>query len=372
MTDITAPYDAQALETIRTSHRQRVTATFYPKVGDPLELVVNDGNVTLSEAWSPHAQVSLSCAGGLSAAQLASLDPRQAPKVEVHAGYVYPGGADDVQLLTTAVLAERRVVQPGDNLELEANSAEMLAQDVIWLEATQTRSYPGVAEAIDALLDYAGAGTLNLYHDMGKAYRSDLTSAVELERGASVWEIIYHLASQADRWLRVGPDGTWHCTARATKASTTSVYLATSGTGSIVTRADDVLSRNGYYSAAMITYSWKNSSGVEQLITGTWAPPAAAGMKGAGQKTLVLERKGRATQSGADNMAKATVRNMSTRGASYQVDAVAAYWLRPGHTVQVTLANGTTARHICKQVVFHLGSGSMTVTTREPSNLGDD
>lgn len=369
MTDITAPYASQALETIRTTHRQKVSATFHPVTGNPIELVVNDGNVTLSEAWSPHAQVHLSCAGGLSVEQLASMDPRQAPRIEVKAGYIYPGAAEDVQLLATAVLAERRVMQPGDGLELEANSAEMLAQDVIWMEATQTRSYLGVGEAIDALLDYAGAGVL--VHDMGAKFRPDLTSAVELEQGTSLWEVIYHLALQAGRWLYVGADGTWRCTAKASVAGTTSVYLATSGPGSIVTKADDVLSRNGYYSAALVRYSWKDSAGADQEMVGTWAPPAAAGMKGSGQKTLVLERKGRATQFGANEAARLTVKNMSTRGASYQVDAVAAYWLRPGHTVQVTLANGTTVRHICKQVVFHLGSGSMTVTTREPSNLGE-
>ena len=372
MSAITEPYAEQALDTIRTTHRQRVTAKFYPTSGDPLDLVVNDGNVTLSEAWAPHAQVHLSCAGGLDLETLAKLDPRQAPLLEVHAGYIYPGGADDVQLLATAVLAERRVVQPGDSLELEANSEEMLAQDVVWLEATQTKSYAGLREAIEALLAYMAGGKQTLVADFGAKFRADLTTGVELERGASVWEVIYHLALQAGRWLYVGADGTWRCTAKATQASTTSVYLAASGPGSIVTRVDDVLSRNGYYTAAMVTYTWKDSAGADQTMVGTWAPPAAAGMKGSGQKTLVLDRRGKASQWGANEAARLTVRNMSTRGASYQVDAVAAYWLRPGHTVQVTLANGATVRHICKQVVFHLGNGSMTVTTREPSNLGEE
>jgi hypothetical protein len=366
---VTAPYAPQALETIRNTHRQKATATFYPATGDPVELVVNDGQVILSEAWAPHAQVQLSCSGGQDPATLAAMDPRQSPRLEIKAGYIYPGAGEDVQLLATVHLTERRLVQPGDSLELQADSAELLAQDVVWLEATQTKSYTDLPTALVQLLAYVRPG-MALDHDMPPGYRSDLTSAVVLEQGQPVWDVIAHLVLQAGLWVFVKEDGSWRIQEKASTASTTSVFLATSGAGSIVTKLDDVLSRNDYYSAAMIRYRWKNTSGVDQEIVGTWAPAAAAGWKGSGQNTLVMERKGAITQFYADQAARLTVKNMSTRGASYQVDAVAAYWLRPGHTVQVTLANGATARHICKQVVFHLGSGSMTVTTREPSNLG--
>jgi hypothetical protein len=371
MTDVTTPYAPTALDTIRNTHRQKCTATFYPATGDPVELVINDGQVALAEHWSPHAQVQLSCSvGGLDAATLAAMDPRQSPILEVKAGYIYPGAGEDVHTLATTHLTERRVIQPGDGLELQADSAELLAQDVLWLEATQTRSYVGLGEAITALLAYVAPG-MTLDHDLGAYYRPDLTSAVVLEQGQPVWDVLYHLALTAGLWLYVQDDGSWRLTTKATQAATTSVYLGSTGPGSIVTKLDDVLSRNGYYTAAMVRYQWKNTSGVDQEIVGTWAPTAAAGWKGSGQKTLLIERKGAISQFNADQAARLTVKNMSTRGASYQVDAVAAYWLRPGMTVQITLANGTVERHICKQVVFHLGSGSMTVTTREPSNLGE-
>ena len=118
-------------------------------------------------------------------------------------------------------------------------------------------------------------------------------------------------------------------------------------------------------------YSWTTPTG-DQEITGSWAPAPTTGTRGQGQKTLVLDREGQITQYGADEAARAVVENVSTRGDSYTLQAVACYWLRPGHTVQVDLANGSSARHIVKQVVFHLGQGSMTVTTREPNNLGEN
>ena len=364
MTDITAPYALDALDTIRQSHRQKATATLYPATGDPLTLVVNDGHVTFSEDWSPHVQVTLSCGGPLDLAALALVDPRGQSRLEVTAGYVYPGGQDDVHVLATVYLQERRLVSPGDGLELTASSAEMFSQDVLWMEATQTKTFIGVHEALGWLLSYAGAGSLS--SEVGMLYRPDLVGAVVLEQGRSLWEVIAHVTSTAGLWLYVDSAGAWTLRARPAEAAETSVHLS----GAIVTRADDVLSRNEYYSAAVVRYTWQDSTGQDQEMVGTWALPAAPGEKGRNQKTILVERTGAASQYVVDQVAQAIVRNLSTRGDSYVVDAVAAYWLRPGDTVQVALPTGGTARHICKSVAFHLGSGSMTVTTREPSNLG--
>lgn len=379
MTPITAPYSAQALETVRQTHRQDSWATLTPAVGDPIELAVAGGTVTFSEDWSPHIQAQLSCANTHTVDQLLAMDPRQAPVLQVFAGYSYPGQADDVQLLATTVLVERRVVVPGDTLELVASSAESLAQDVAWLEGDQTRTWAGIKEALDDLLAYAGAisssgsGALpGLDTTLPNNFRADLTASVPLKRGQTIWTVVQNLAAQAGLWLHVSADGVWHLDEKVRLAGETSAWLSQGGGGSIVTKADDVLSRNGYYSAAVVRYSWEDATGSHEVV-GTWAPdPLAGEPRGGGQKCLVLERTGRATQYQADETARLAVRAVSTRGDSYTLEAVACYWLRPGATVQIDLANGSTARHIVKQVDFHLGEGSMTVTTREPTNLGED
>ena len=370
MTELTAPYQAQALETVRQSHRQEVTATLTPATGEPLQLVVNSGSVTFSEDWSPHAQVELSCVGGQSVADLLRMDPRLSPLLEVKAGYVYPGQSADVQLLATTHLVERRVVTPGDTLELVAASAEHLAQDVVWMEADQVKSFQGVLEATQWLLTYAGAGEVDATQ-VSQNYRPDLVAAVALKQGSSVWSVVLHIATAAGLWLYVAADGTWQLAPKVHLAGQTTAWLAQGGGGSLVYKADDVLSRNGYYTAAIVRYAWEDANGSQEIV-GTWAPtPAAGALRGSGQKTLVLDRQGSISQYWADEAARLVVENVSTRGDSYLLEAVACYWLRPGHTVQVDLANGSTARHIVKQVVLHLGNGSMTVTTREPSNLGE-
>jgi len=134
------------------------------------------------------------------------------------------------------------------------------------------------------------------------------------------------------------------------------------GNGGIVDEATDSLSRGDYFSAAVLTYEWTDAAGNPKKVIGKYG--AAAG------KTYVANLSIPVTQAVANAAAQGRVRNLSTRGNGYTLRGVPCWWLRPGHTVEITLANGSTARQIVREVSFDFSSADMSVITREPSNLG--
>jgi hypothetical protein len=369
MTAITAPFQLEALETVKNTHRQEFYADVTTASGT-VRLNVSDAEITFSEDYSPRLQGSVTCANTLDAAGLAEFDPRHDLPVQLYAGYVRPGSAPDVQLVATALASHRGCQQPGDSLELIIAGGEVRAHEVKWLQADQVKSFNGVLEAVQWLVGYACyPASAVVKATVPLIYRSDLVSAVSLETGTAIWDIAYSLAASAGLSLYVDSEGAWRLEPPASKYGETAAYL-TLGPSTPVTNMEDVLSRDGYYEDAVIKYAWKDVTGDKSML-GIWAPAAGALGVGAGCKTFVTERPGPITQSAANTAARLAIKELSTRGASYEVTATAHYWLRPGMSVQLTTAAGDYVRHIAKTVKFNFGAGTMTVATREPSNLGE-
>ena len=353
---------------IAQTHRQEYYGDLViGEEGQRLNII--DGSITFSEDWAPRMQGSLTVASMLEAEAIGRIDPRKESRAEVHAGYLYPGTESDVHLLAAGHLAARKASIPGDVLELEIAGAEEYMQEAKWMIGTVTKSFAGVREALEYLIAYAIPGVAMVWETkIGTRYRPDLVAGLEIEPGATMWDLAEGIALTAGLRLYPGDHGSWVLEPRASEAGISRAFLTQSEAG-IVLGADDVMSRAGYYSAALIKYGW-NDGTTQREILGTWAPPGP--VRGAGQKTYVEDRPGPISQSGANEAARLLVKNLSTRGDSYVVKAVAAYWLRDGDTVQVRLANGAEVRHIVRSVTFNLSDGSMTVTTREPTNLGLD
>jgi hypothetical protein len=287
----------------------------------------------------------------------------------LYAGYVYPGADSDVQLLATLEASTRGASQPGDVLELVGASAEVRAHEVKWLQAAQVKTFSGVVEAVQWLADYClSPATVTVAATVGAGYRPDLVTAVALEPGLVLWEVMHALVSSAGLTLYVDSAGVWRLEPPATVLGETAAYLVP-GPASTVTKLDDVLSRDGYAEAALIRFKWQDASGAREIL-GTWAPAVAGQPYGAGCKVWESERPGPITQSAANEAARLAIVQLSTRGNAYVIEAASHYWLRPGAAVQLMTAEGAVIRHICKTVTFNIAAGSMTVTTREPNNLG--
>jgi len=356
--DVT-PYREDAVELIRATHEQRVTCTL-TRGATSYAGVLLSGSLTLAEDWSPFAQFSGTIANTFTTADLAQLDPREPLTVQVAAGYVHPDGTEDVHTIFTGQLEERRLRNPEAVVDVKASSAELFAHENDWLGADTFKTFTGVREAVDYFASYATNSTIVCSAHIPYNYRPADVTGIPLETGDNLWQVLDDIATKANVRLFVDTDGTWRIAAKAAVAGVTNAFLTTGG-GGLVEKSQDYLSRDDYAAAAAVTYKWKDAGGVDRTVRGTYGTN--------GKKSLTVERKWAATQTQANDAAKSIVRMMSTRGNGYSLEAVATYWLRPGMTVQVTLANGTEARHIVKSVTFNLLAGTMRVETREPSNI---
>lgn len=359
-TNICEPYRPGTEALIRADHEQRaiLTLTDGSSTWTPGPL---SGALTLSEDWTPTGQLSAVIGDTFTAAELGGMDPRAPYLVTLEAGYVYPDGSTDLHTVFTGQLDARTVKRPGGLIDLSASGEEQAAVEARWLEPDAWKTFPGVTEAVEWLAGYATGSTVVANSSLGTGYRPDLASSIPLEIGVSLWEVISAVALSAGVRVYVDPAGVWTIGPKASEATQTAVFLE-DGNGSTVDTWEDVLTRDGYYGSAVIHFEWKDAAGDSHKVTGVHGP--------AGSKTYEATRKAAASQNEANEAARLTVEQLSTRGNSYKCTGVAAYWLRPGMTVQITMANGTTARHLVRSVTFQYTAGTMTVITREPNNLG--
>lgn len=363
-------YDDRAESIVKQAHRQDGSAKIHYPDGSSESIVLRDPTITLSEDWAPYLQMSGESVAPEAAADLAKIDPRTGAALEVLAGYVYGDMTVDVHRIGYGHMRVRDAVFPARSMTITAASAEQLCQDSKWLPPTETKTFSGVLEALQFLAGYAlGVADVPFVSTVTAGYRPDLVSGVVLEQGDEIWPVMSAIALSAE--LRVWADetGEWRLAPKTSIAGITAGYLR-EGPTTTIREVRDTLSRDNWFDAVALIYTWKDSGGVDRKIVGTYAPAPLPGLRsGAGRKTFKDERSGPISQYQADANAKTTANNLSTRGGSYTVESAAMYWLRPGDTIQLDMSNGTSVRHIIRKIVFTPAAGTMTVTTREPSNL---
>lgn len=359
---MTDPFLPDSIDLVRVPHGERVTITLTDGTSTwvcrPMA-----GTLTYAEDISPGAFLNATIANDFSPTDLAKLDPRnRAVQVTVDAGYILADGTEDIHTVFTGQLDSRIAKTPGAVVDIAASTSETLTQESAWMNDEAFQTYNGIREAIVAWLNYALGYTPVLSTTVPYGTRPDLVTAVQITTGTDMWTLIDQIANAADVRVYVDDLGKWHLDNKPRVAGVTSAFLSM-GNGGIVSEATDMLSRAGYYTSAVLTYEWTDAAGNPKKVIGKYG--ASSG------KTYVANLSIPVTQAVANAAALVRVRNLSTRGAGYQLSkAVPCWWLRPGDTVEVTLANGTTARHICREVSFDLTGLAMSVTTREPSNIG--
>jgi hypothetical protein len=154
-------------------------------------------------------------------------------------------------------------------------------------------------------------------------------------------------------------------------AATPDHVLSYGDQGTVVSPSSS-LDRNAWANYVRVRYRWRDSSGADKVIVATsyvsGGPYRITGPSG--RRILEVERTGATTQAEANAVARSILNRALARGDSLTVQAVAAYWLRPGHTVDVQLPTGVV-RHLVARVSFDLLAGMMTVETRQPLALDD-
>lgn len=364
---MTAPYLPEAAERVRQSLEHVGKVTVHPIASEPFELHPESLSIQFSEDWSPHIQANLSAIVPLSQAHLDALDGRAACRLSIDAGYVYQDRVRDVNLLADLGLRTRDVDRPANTMDLTAASDEARAQD--YLDFTNVTRPPttGLNELVDYLANYSiqpEAYTLN--SEFGPGHAAAELADLEVPTGTSYWDVMDDAGSRTGTWIYCDTARTWRITQRETATAAPAAAL-TVGKDATLTSTRTTLGRDGWYNAVIVRHTWTDSAGTDRTAYGrARVSSGPLSVYTVGYKTKLIERSTPATAAQADRSAETACRSLASRGRSLSLTAIAAYWLRPGHTIAVTLSTGGTEHHLIKSVQFDPLAGLMTIETRQP------
>lgn len=325
--------------------------------------------VSFSEDWSPFAQVNVTVAIP-DASTLDKIDPRINQRLVIKAGYRYPDAVLDLQPLATVLLRDRRVDRPSDTMTLTAYSDEIRLQEYrkLWAGAGAQPPATGINEITNYFVNFAGGPDKSpIVSEFPAGFGAVNLTDMEMSPGDSFWNGLADAANRTGAYIFCDETRKWRVKYPAQQGSPVHA-LSVGEAGTVITSSSN-LSRNIWANSALIEYQFKINNvdttvyGRATVASGPFAPQAT------GYVTYYETRNIRVNQTQANNAATSVLKNLVTRGRELTLTAHSAYWLRPGDTVTVQLLTGVTELHIVKSVSFNAASGTMTLATRQPTNV---
>lgn len=343
-------------------HVCQVTATLPD--GTDVTLDPEGGTLSFDENRVPRVEARITCRLPDVAVQ-ASLDPRTNVRLALAAGYVRPNGAQDVQDMVDLDLRDRRINRPRDVMDLTARSDEVLVLDDS-PQAGATITGSTVVNAItSAILSSVPTATV----DASAVPGPNVGPATTVYPVTDKWSTIADLGDRIGCQVYDAGKRSWVIEPAMGAIAAPVAYLA-AGAGGTMTDLDDTLTRDGdWYNRVQLTYEWRDGGGLDRRVIATRSVNSGpyAAVPGS-VKTLDLSRGVPTTNPAAIAAADAILSRSVTRGRLTRIVAPSAYWLRPGHTVEVTFPSGDIELHLVSAVEFDFGTGLMTVDTRLPDN----
>lgn len=359
----TAPWssDTHNLLTRTMSHIVRPTVVL--PSGEQFAATLEGGRVAFDETRAPRVQASLTCRVPTDQALLDRLDPRTGARLVIDAGYRRPDGLEDVQPLVDLGLRSRRVARPNDTMTLEGASDEALVID-------NSASVGGSVVEINTQ-----NGIANTIREIFPGLTFDTTgapggAALNQSPMGNKWTLVMDLADRIGAQVYDNGLRSWFI--RPMPVLTTPALGVAVGVNGTILGSDAGLDRDeDWGNRVLLTYKWTDSSNVAHQVYGVRSITSGVYAAVTGNTRVVeVDREIPATQTEANAAAASLVARTVTRGRSFSLQAISAYWLRPGHTIEVTLPLGDPEQHLVTGVEFDLGEGTMRVTTRLPDNTG--
>jgi hypothetical protein len=360
-------FDGNTAATSTTAYAWTGTANASPSIEvDPAApntttvVDVKAGVVTFDDTRSPRVEArGIVCDIPDDQATLDTIDPRTGARLVIDVGYSRPDGLVDIQPFVDLGLRSRPVARPEDTMTLSGLSDEALVIDnaassggslvttntVAAIQAIVRMIFPAVAVANPSGLTGAAVSQTPLgdKHDL----MVDLGDRIE--------------AKTYDDGLR-----NW-ATVPTPVLANPALLLAVGVNGTIIESETSLDRDEGWYNRVFLTYDWTDASDVQHKVTAVRSVTSGPYATRTGNiRTLPITRNIPATQTEANAAATALVKRTVTRGRTFTLRAVSAYWLRPGMTVQVQLPLGGPEDHLVSSVSFDLLAGTMSVTTRLP------
>jgi hypothetical protein len=350
-----------------TSLSHLVTARVVNPDGEVVWLDVEDARSTWDATRTPRVTADLTVRLPTDQALLDRLDPRLGSRLILSAGYRRPDGLEDVQQIADLALRSRYVDRPSDTLRITAASDEVLLVDGA-AAASVTVAETNVIDAIKFVVGQVFIPTWNVTATNAGGTVNEYT--LDADRAA----LVNDYRDRIGAVLYADESRVWNIADQPTIAATPDHTMTTGEGGTIVASNAgldrDLTGADGWYNRVYLFYRWRDAAGTEQRVqvsrSVTTGPYAVTN----NLRTLRLERNVATTAAQAGAVAAAIVARSVTRGRTFNVTGVAAYWLRPDMTVAVRLPLGALENHLVASVTFDHRAGTMGVSTRLPDNAG--
>ena len=368
----TFPYADDAEDRIRYSSRHVIEATAYPVSGAPIPLDVESGQVTYDESQTPRIQAQLVCKLPGDQSILDQLDPRKTFRVQIRAGYVWDSVTSDVQNLCLLVARKREVKLPDNRMTLDLSSDESLALDykrAAWdTQPPQSNLKDFVQYHADIARRGSSAATV-VTEFTDPAFGASAVAGVTQAPGQDSMRLIADVMNRAGAQVYCDDTGRWIIGKPYALSNTTALKLNTGG-GGVISEATAYLDREVFHNFVCLGYKWRDANNVDQVVWGhALIANGPLAWNVIGYNSYFEERNYPATQAQANAAATSSLRALAKRGVGYQMDAVSAYWLRPGLTVTADLPDYTQDRVLVSAVQFNFPSGQMHLRLRRPEDL---
>lgn len=358
--------DTPALLTRTLTHR--VTALLATAAGDVLPLDLEAARTTFDGSRTPRVTARLTCRLPTDQSLLDRIDPRTATRVVLSAGYARPDGLDDVQPIADLALRSRYADRPSDTLEVALAGDEALFADggpAAGITVNQSSLVNAIRFCVE---DVLGPQTWNVTASSAGAAINEYTADTDRV------DLVNDYRDRIGADVYVDEARVWNI-ANAPALAATPNHTMTVGAAGTITASNAGLDReldgpDGWYNRVYLLYRWRDAGGVEQTVATSRSVTTGPYSVTGNLRTLRVERKVATTLAQAGTVAANMVARTVTRGRTFTVTGVAAYWLRPGMTVAVQLPIGGLELHLVTAVTFDHFAGLMTVTTRLPDNAG--
>lgn len=376
---MTAPFRSEAEQLVRGKTDHIWAAKAFPLNGEPFDLHVTSASIGFDESWVPHIQANLTCALPTKD-KLELLDARKGCRVQITTGYRYGPDEEEAHLLADLHLRERRIDHENKDMTLELMSDEELLRDHIMF-GDEVVSRSGINDFVYDVLAMTGPQYLAFIRsdfDRGsfetelKGDPATLTSrSTELTPvfGKTAWTLLDEVQRRTGAWVysRNGVD--WNISERA-EVSDNPVHSLSIGDNGTILAGSSTLSRDNFYNEVLLKYEWKD----ENLLPPEMYQIGQARITGGpfsiytiGRQTYVETIDKRANKDQADRAALDKLSRVLTKGYEFTVRAVAAYWVRAGDSIALTM-DGETQNLLVKSVNFDPVEGTMALVLRKPEH----
>lgn len=293
--------------------------------------------------------------------ELDMLDPRIGTRLRISLGYILPSGDKVMEEVADLGLRDRSASRPGNVITIVGASDEALVIDGsgVYKPKVSARTAP---DAIKKLVESATGYEPSFF------ISHDDTTPATLTDYSDVWSTIDDQADRMDADVYDDGTRTWNVTERPEVSAVPDVSVKVGRGGTIVSTEANVSRDTDWANEAIVVYRWKDVGDIEREIMGraytTTGPYRRYGP--AGRRTFLDERTVPATKEEANRTAVSLLKRRLSQGRSLTLNAIASYWVRAGHTIEVELPTGPVERHLVSSVEFNPFSGLMSVKTRVP------